>query len=394
MLVRRLEAAEKTAAVKIFSVAFEAGTDVNGPNPDFRPEQFLGAFIDGTLCSQVQCIPFEMRFDGAWLPMGGVACVSTLPGYRRRGAVRAIFAELLPQMREAGQIFSVLYPFSYPFYRKYGYESTYRRSQVTIPLSSLAHLPQPSAARFQEPEDSTEPFLTLYERFAHGRNLALRRPETHFREHVLPRDPWKDRKHAHLLSDAAGAPSAYLVTTPAESDSGRVLKVRDWAIAEMGALAPLLGFIGSYRSHYDRVEIEVPSDILPTLLLEDHKDVECSTTWASMARLVDVEAVLAKARWPEGRGRVTLSVQDDLLDWNCGTFTVDFEGSQGAVTRGGGLAPDLTVDVRTLARLLLGSVDLGEPTAALLPGLAVAAGSERTVRECFPRKPMLLADFF
>ena len=49
------------------------------------PEQTLCAFENGKMTSTSRALPFTVYFDGKDVPAAGIADVSTLPEYRRRG---------------------------------------------------------------------------------------------------------------------------------------------------------------------------------------------------------------------------------------------------------------------------------------------------------------------
>jgi predicted acetyltransferase len=73
---------------------------------------------------------------GKLFPAGGVWGVVTLPEARRKGYSRQVLASLLAAEKEAGKVFSNLYPFRESFYARLGY--------VTHPLPVIARL-SPSA---------------------------------------------------------------------------------------------------------------------------------------------------------------------------------------------------------------------------------------------------------
>ena len=77
------------------------------------------------------------RYAGGWIPTMTVGGVGTSPQYRRQGAVRALLEKLMPAARENGWYVSILHPFSFSFYRKFGYEDVSEIRRWRIPLASL-----------------------------------------------------------------------------------------------------------------------------------------------------------------------------------------------------------------------------------------------------------------
>ena len=79
---------------------------------------------------------------GKLFPAGGVWGVVTRPEARRRGYSRQVLASLLSAEKEAGKVFSNLYPFRESFYERQGY--------ITHPLSIIAKLSPSSLAPLLE----------------------------------------------------------------------------------------------------------------------------------------------------------------------------------------------------------------------------------------------------
>ena len=81
-----------------------------------------GVFEDEEVVAVCLLYDFRMRLRAGVAPMGGLGLVGSRPDHRGRGAVRLLLRELLPVMRERGQVVSTLDPFDQGFYRKYGWE--------------------------------------------------------------------------------------------------------------------------------------------------------------------------------------------------------------------------------------------------------------------------------
>jgi predicted acetyltransferase len=75
---------------------------------------------------------------GRLFPAGGLWAVVTLPVARRKGYSRQVIGSLLSTVKEAGAVFSNLYPFRESFYERMGY--------VTFPLPIIAHISTQSLA--------------------------------------------------------------------------------------------------------------------------------------------------------------------------------------------------------------------------------------------------------
>ena len=98
---------------------------------------------------------------------------------------------------------------------------------------------------------------------------------------------------------------------------------------------------------------------------------------------------LAGKPCPEGAA-YTIAVEDQLLPENSGTFQVRRQNGETTVERTAAPA-DLTLDVRTLTQLLLGTLSLEE--ALYKPDVVLAANRE-TLEKVFPKRPVFLTEHF
>src|SRR5947207_248211 len=71
----------------------------------------------------------------AALPMGGICHVATLAAERNKGYASALMRDALRAMRAQGLCTSVLFPFSFRYYRKFGYELAGNHCQFVAELA-------------------------------------------------------------------------------------------------------------------------------------------------------------------------------------------------------------------------------------------------------------------
>ena len=178
---------------------------------DKGDDPIIAAFDDGgNLLSGMTIIPYTILMHGKEVCMGGIAGVATKPEARGRGLVRQIFGKACQLMSKNNQIYSFLYPFSFDYYRKLGYEHCYPYYSVKIPTMQLmSSYPNPSQARAHEPGDDITPYAALYESFTKNRNFAVVRDKKAW-ERLLDRDPYQRLQFTYLFGPA-GSPTAYVL---------------------------------------------------------------------------------------------------------------------------------------------------------------------------------------
>ena len=70
----------------------------------------------------------EVNVEGEIVKMGGITGVTTYPEYAGRGLIHKLMAKCLEHMRTERQFISFLCPYSFPFYRKMGWEIRVRQA--------------------------------------------------------------------------------------------------------------------------------------------------------------------------------------------------------------------------------------------------------------------------
>lgn len=338
---------------------------------------------DGALMAHMLNENAMTWFDGNQVMTGCVGAVSTLPEYRNSGAVRAIFEKLLPEARKNGEVFSYLYPFSHAFYRKFGYELCYSPQRYEIRTSAYHYKKFNGWAKMWKPGDAIAPFIELYNNFAQRYNAAFVRDQILMEEHFTD-DPYKTRNFVYMLGDDNGA-CAYLRFADVKIGDDNAINVLDYAFLGKRGFDALMGFLARFSAEYDKIIVNLPEDIDLFALMKSPYDIKKTAQCNYMARVVNVEKALALMKKPED-AEFVIEVFDDMLPENAGTWLV----------KGGGVekterAPDISLDVRALAQILLGYAPLF--TAELRDDVE-ARGNRALLERLFVKKPIYASDHF
>lgn len=97
-----------------------------------------GSFEGDHLASQVIATPFKVNFFNQVHSMMGIGFVSSDPSFRGGGRIDKIMRQILRDCYEQNILFSYLAPFSYSFYRRYGYELLFERISYRLPSKEWA----------------------------------------------------------------------------------------------------------------------------------------------------------------------------------------------------------------------------------------------------------------
>lgn len=396
MTIRRLRAEEYGERMELSQFAFQfrlSERELEEKRSTWRPEEDWGYFDEqGRLLSAALVFGFETWVHGRKLPMGGVAGVATWPDARRQGCVRQLLAAALEGMRQDGQTVSMLHPFSFAFYRKYGWEMTVERKRYTFATGQLPKRKDApgTVKRMAQPDFAI--LNGIYERYASRYSGMLVRTERWWGEKLFGKPGlWA------VYENERGEPEGYVFYEVKDSK----LTVHDWANASEEARVALWTYIANHDSMIAEATVTVPADDQTTLLLDDPR-IKQEVVPYFMSRIVDAEAFVPQMAWAPGTEdeSVTLRLSDAHAPWNEGMFKLTWDAQgQGKLERlasvdGGGASalPALSCDIQGLTAMLLGN-----RRPSFLREVGKIAGDDEAIARLERRIPVrttYLADFF
>ncbi len=325
----------------------------------------------GKLCTSTVLHDFKVRFDGHEVGMGGIGGVATLPEERRKGHVRAMFQNLLPEMRDRGMLFSYLYPFSMNYYAMYGYSQAYNRHVCQLETYQLKMFVKRREVTYRlvEPEINIETkerrlndndardLSEVYNAFIKDRNLAVVRDTERLNRHFA-KIPFCENRYTYICySD--GSPTGYVSFSIDDKVEQRCMDVAEICFKDQDAFGALMELLyqNAYQIRY--VKLALPADMLFFIETVEGFSVKTTLNTQGMNRVVDAEAVLKLARIdsPLAKGRFSIKVSDQMLDWNNHTFLVEWENAERQVSIADstiGADADLTVDIGRFTQLVTG----------------------------------------
>ncbi|MEA4824883.1 MAG: GNAT family N-acetyltransferase [Clostridiaceae bacterium] len=382
--IRVIRPDEALELARLRSAAFAFPTDPENPRPVLY--ECLGAYEDGKLCASLAIRPYEGNWCGTYLPILGVGGVMTLPLARRSGLIRRLFAELDRLAAERGWAYGLLYPFSYSYYRQFGYERVAPRVELTIPFEKLDCAPRNADAVLYDGSQS-DALLALYHRYADAHNLMTRRPTAS----AYAAEPERNLRYTYL--HRAGSDFDAYVTVQYDRDSDAVT-VQELVYTTPESLYGILGVLRLFEGQRRAVRFASLPVTSPVIRVAGHY-THTARGWGNgaMGRVLDTQTLLEHNRYPDAPGCFTLTVHDTLPSC-AGTFAVEYAAGHAEVRRTE-LPADIETDAPNLSRILLSGLGYGAQEIAFLPNTAVhtAARAEDFAR-AFPRRMTDLLDHF
>ncbi|MDO5376733.1 MAG: GNAT family N-acetyltransferase [Clostridia bacterium] len=387
--IRQIRPQEYLEAQNIMSLCFRYERTQTPVNDDgHRHENIYGAFDEsGKMTSCVVGNPFDAFYWGQAAGMCGVGGVCTLPEHRGNGSIRRLLHFTLEQAYARGDLLSSLYPFSHPFYRRYGFETGAPADIVTVRPEGLAAFADTGRVRQYVPGQDRSDIERIYERFAAGHNLACLRTKEMW-DKRLERDPYLSHTYTYVWENDEGEAQGYATVLHEKLEQGKGFTVSDWAFTTPEALTGIFGFLKRLSpSGNRRLVMTLPGDVDPFQLFAEPYGISVTRQAQGMLRVVNVERCLQLYPWEEGTS-FAVCVDDPVLSCNCGVFSVRRTGGETQVRREQGKA-DIRASIQALSLLLLGASDL--PTA-LRCRTDIKAGGERLPE--FRRRPIYLRELF
>ena len=307
--------------------------------------------------------------------------VATPLHLRRHGYVRELFQEALDWGIAQGAIVSVLHPFSFSYYQKFGYGKVSDHLIVRTPIRMLDFVPRCcNLVKMDSTDEGWQEVYKVHNKFCQNRTLMMLRD-----------DPIFYGKRTVYLYYENGEPTGYIAYSTEKTlhinhyEDG-VMYVNEIAYLTPQALNALLGFIRMFEGELDDVEF-ANLTMCPEidLLLRHNTHTRYRLLPDLMVRVLDTEKLFLSHKYPKQPGSFRIHVTDPLPTAG-GSFCVEYGNDKVNVTRLQEDAQvDLTVDASTFARLVYGYDTLTPQQAAYMPGLSITGNADDFFR-AFPKQ--------
>ena len=126
---------------------------------------------DGRQISNLSFSTMASRYCGADLKSVSIGGISTSPEYRRGGNVRKMLDKVFELAPERGIAVSFLHPFSFSYYRKFGYEKVADHKVIEFPIGKLEYFERCADWVWVNSVERAEDCVKVYNRFAAKRNI-------------------------------------------------------------------------------------------------------------------------------------------------------------------------------------------------------------------------------
>lgn len=272
----------------------------------------------------------------------------------------------LLRMKEKGQTLALLYPYSIPLYRRFGWEIvsskiTYRIMDRQIPANRTAE------GKVQRVDWENGDFMKLHEQFAKQTHGCLYRNSLAWDEY------WRwteDSTQVAIYYNEENHPLGYLVYLLKED----IMYIKEMVSLNRRAQAGLWAYIHAHDSMIDEVRGNTYSNEPMAFDLDDSAIKETIRPYI-MGRIIDIPNFLTHYSCKPNKEKITIAfaISDELLAWNNQTFKVVFQDGKCHLTKESA-DYQLSMTINSLSTLLL-----GYKTAVQLHRLERITGSDEAI---------------
>ena len=308
-------------------------------------DHILGFISDDRLAAKVHILSFTAYVAGKPFKMAGIGAVATWPEYRRQGMIKKLLFQSLKEMKASGQTISFLAPFSFPFYRKYGWELAFTNKKYQVPIAYFKRDWQ--AKGYLQRIKPDIPLLDkIYQTFAKQYTGMLVREHKWWRDNIL-----SDAGQIAVAYSEAGDPEGYIMYKVKDN----TLTIKDFAYSSLNGQTLLLEFIANHDASVNRVDVTVPEDDQLALLL-DQPTFEQKINHYFMARIVDLPEFLKQFPFEthQALAPVTIAVDDSFFPENSGVYQLSTSDSGVIVEKLDQSKANIQATIQTITMLFLG----------------------------------------
>jgi len=290
---------------------------------------------NGRVLSILTIHSFEVWMFGKLMPMGGIGGVATFADQQGKGLAGKLIEQSILDMRDAGQVLSILYPFSFQFYGRYGYTLsgdylTYEASPRDFATPALDDAIRIRAVQFPKDRDAIK---RAYDTAAPIWNCMVNRSDLHWNRWV---EYWAaDRRHVYILeSTDDGSPEGYFcvedVALPEQNSyEARVPEIVLSSPAEFPHLAR---FFSRSAASVKLVKLTLPRTPQLWQLFREPR-VSTHVHPQFQARVIDLpRACELRGYESDIEADITFAVDDIFAPWNAGPWRLKVSDGLAEIT--------------------------------------------------------------
>lgn len=281
---------------------------------------------NGTLTSGLYSLPFQVDFHGTKYFMNGIGDVATAPESAGKGGASTLLQTTLNEMQANKVTLSYLAPFSYDYYRRFGYEQVFNHMQYSIVNKNIPKFrplkSQGSVVRGKM-KDHLEDISRYYSFYSkNGLKGGLIR-EKWWWDYLPIKNDWTVGVYYDEKSQVQG----YVIYELNQSS----IVIKEMLYSNSIAFENLLAFVFNHKNSVQKFIFDSADPVYHGDWFHDPNILNVRILPYMMVRIVDIKDFML--RYPFRKkdfGPIKFGIEDDNLQQNAGVW--ELSSKDGKVT--------------------------------------------------------------
>lgn len=315
----------------------------------------LGYFIDGKVASTYVIHSYKMFVRGVLMKMGGIGAVATKPEFRKQKQITELTKESFKVMRKNQEYISVLYPFKFSFYRRYGYENCADFEWIISSPKNILIPKDFKPLKIVEisQDESFKICMPIREKIGSKFNLTIFDDLEYWKYHHA-------RKKTKVFVIKDGEENVGYFTTRLEKKEGPWnvrLNMRNVIVDSEVARLTVFDYI---KKHTDQNK-DFSYPLLGDERITDYFDnlwegeFKYQMTGGPMFRVIDVKKAMELLEFDKSLDvTFSLKIDDEYAPWNSEPMQVTIKNGKAKVTKATDEKFDLETEIKTFTQLFTG----------------------------------------
>ena len=319
-----------------------------------KDESVIIGVIDQKLLQGALVInDFNMFWNGINVKMGGIGGVATFPEAREKHVVAKLIVEALKIMHDDHKVFSLLDPFSYSFYEKYGWEWGVTRKVLEIDICDLSHFKSGNYSVKPINQKCIPQIKKVYEKQYCNYNGPNKRTNLRW-EFLFKKNNQNDVYSYGVYEEESLCGYIFYKI------QNKIMEIKDMGYTSLSVRKQLLRFIYVHRAQVDKVMMIVPQND-NTMLLLNNKKQNIKLKSSMMIRVVDVKKLLEIYPYKvNGNLDFSIRIDDEYAPWNNKVFSVSKPSSKVNVEEDIIEQADISCSIQVFSQIMFGFLSFRE----------------------------------
>lgn len=280
----------------------------------FNHSLAYGIRQDSSLGSGMLSIPMKVNFHGVKYKMNGICDVMSYPEFGGRGAITALMKSAFEDMLQEGVSLSYLAPFSYDFYRRFGYEEVFDRAEYQVKNTDLPRIRVESndgVIKRLPLKDAIKLIKEVYDENIQTRNAGLVREDWWWNYLTLKHPDWM--VGVYLENESAASYVIY-------EGSDETFHIQEMMYTNQASYQSIMSFICQHESMYFNFEYKSGDPNGYPDILNNPEAINVSIKPYMMARIIDLKKFVNDYPFVQKVHSIRIAIQDDMIAQNNGIW--------------------------------------------------------------------------